>query len=187
MPLAIRPTAQGVEWLLEHQSTPDMESVDRIALAVRNERSVSSRAPPSEVDETVRVVRFPREGPDQGGVGRRRGPWWKWKVQPYTADAVLVYAQAGSGRRASLHTDHTFAVWDGDVLVPFAKAYSGLTDDEIRQVDRFVRENTIERFGPVRSVRPTHQRATSQAEWSSASALTSTTPGGGRSSGRSGW
>ena len=89
------------------------------------------------------------------GVGRRRGPWWKWKVQPYTADAVLVYAQAGSGRRASLHTDYTFAVWNADrELVPFAKAYSGLTDEEIKQVDAWIRRNTLEKFGPVRHVKP---------------------------------
>ena len=87
------------------------------------------------------------------GVGRRRGPWWKWKVQPYTADAVMVYAQAGHGRRASLHTDYTFAVWDAGELVPFAKAYSGLTDEEIRRLDAWIRRNTIEKFGPVRSVR----------------------------------
>ena len=88
------------------------------------------------------------------GVGRRRGPWWKWKVQPYTADAVMVYAQAGHGRRASLHTDYTFAVWDQGKLVPFAKAYSGLTDEEIRRLDAWIRRNTIEKFGPVRSVKP---------------------------------
>ena len=87
-------------------------------------------------------------------VGRRRGDWWKWKIDPYTVDAVLIYAQRGSGRRANLYTDYTFAVWDGDELVPFAKAYSGLTDAEIRQVDAFVRSNTQERFGPVRSVTP---------------------------------
>ena len=90
------------------------------------------------------------------GVGRRKGGWWKWKVVPHTVDAVLVYAQAGSGRRASLHTDYTFAVWDGDALVPFAKAYSGLTDAEIRQLDAWVRRNTVEKFGPVRSVKPEH-------------------------------
>jgi DNA ligase-1 len=89
------------------------------------------------------------------GVGRITGLWWKWKVDPYTVDAVLVYAQLGHGRRAGLYTDYTFAVWDEDKLVPFAKAYSGLTDDEIGQVDRFVRQNTLERFGPVRSVTPT--------------------------------
>jgi len=89
------------------------------------------------------------------GAGRRRGDWWKWKVDPYRIDAVLVYAQLGHGRRAGLYTDYTFAVRDRDrELVPVAKAYSGLTDEEIRRVDRFVRENTLERFGPVRSVRP---------------------------------
>ncbi len=87
-------------------------------------------------------------------VGRPRGEWWKWKIEPYTVDAVLIYAQRGSGKRASLYTDYTFGVWDGDKLVPFAKAYSGLTDEEIRRVDAFVRRNTLERFGPVRSVTP---------------------------------
>jgi DNA ligase 1 len=88
------------------------------------------------------------------GVGRRRGDWWKWKVAPLTVDAVLIYAQPGSGRRAGLFTDYTFGVWDGDRLVPFAKAYSGLTDAEIRRVDAFVRRHTLEKFGPVRTVKP---------------------------------
>ena len=88
------------------------------------------------------------------GVGRKVGDWWKWKVNPLTVDAVLVYAQAGHGRRAGLYTDYTFAIWDGDALVPFAKAYSGLTDAEIRKVDAFIRRNTIEKFGPVRTVKP---------------------------------
>jgi DNA ligase 1 len=88
------------------------------------------------------------------GTGRRRGPWWKWKVNPMTADAVLVYAQQGHGRRAGLYTDYTFAIWHGGALVPFAKAYSGLTDDEIRQVDAFIKAHTLERFGPVRTVAP---------------------------------
>jgi DNA ligase-1 len=88
------------------------------------------------------------------GVGRRRGPWWKWKVEPYSVDAVMIYAQPGHGRRASLHTDYTFAVWDGGQLVPFAKAYTGLTDDEIRRLDAWIRRNTVEKFGPVRSVKP---------------------------------
>jgi DNA ligase-1 len=87
-------------------------------------------------------------------VGRVRGDWWKWKVNPYSVDAVLIYAQRGHGRRASLYTDYTFGVWDGDKLVPFAKAYSGLTDEEIRRVDSFVRRNTLEKFGPVRTVKP---------------------------------
>ncbi len=87
-------------------------------------------------------------------VGRRRGDWWKWKVDPFHIDAVLVYAQPGHGRRSGLYTDYTFGVWQDGVLVPIAKAYSGLTDAEIRQVDRFVRTNTLERFGPVRAVKP---------------------------------
>jgi DNA ligase-1 len=87
-------------------------------------------------------------------VGRRRGDWWKWKVDPLTVDAVLIYAQRGHGRRSGLYTDYTFAVRDGGVLVPFAKAYSGLNDAEIRIVDRFVQRNTTDRFGPVRAVKP---------------------------------
>lgn len=88
------------------------------------------------------------------GVGRPRGSWWKWKVDPYTVDAVLVYAQPGSGRRATLLTDYTFAVWRDGELVPFAKAYTGLTDDEIRELDHWLRRHTLERFGPVRRVEP---------------------------------
>jgi DNA ligase-1 len=87
-------------------------------------------------------------------TGRHRGEWWKWKIDPYTIDAVLIYAQKGSGKRSNLFTDYTFAVWKDGELVPFAKAYSGLTDAEIRQVDNFVRRNTKETFGPVRGVEP---------------------------------
>ncbi|WP_295721937.1 ATP-dependent DNA ligase [Mucilaginibacter sp.] len=87
-------------------------------------------------------------------VGRRRGDWWKWKIDPLTVDAVMIYAQKGHGRRADLYTDYTFAVWDGDKLVPFAKAYSGLTDAEINKVDYFIKRNTIDKFGPVRTVKP---------------------------------
>jgi DNA ligase-1 len=119
------------------------------------------------------------------GTGRRKqddlagGTWWKWKIAPLSVDAVLIYAQAGHGRRASVYTDYTFAVWnrtphdaaeaqavvdaieqrrpalpDGLQLMPFAKAYSGLSDDEFREVDRVVRQTTLEKFGPVRSVKP---------------------------------
>ena len=87
-------------------------------------------------------------------VGRRRGDWWKWKIDPYSVDAVLIYAQPGNGRRASLFTDYTFGVWQDGNLVPFAKAYSGLSDEEIREVDAFVRRNTVEKFGPVHAVKP---------------------------------
>lgn len=100
------------------------------------------------------------------GIGRTKadGTWWKWKIDPMSVDAVLVYAQRGHGRRASLYSDYTFAVWHEPdpiaqpgvrTLVPFAKAYSGLTDDEMRRIDAVIRKTTIDKFGPVRSVTPT--------------------------------
>lgn len=88
------------------------------------------------------------------GVGRRKGAWWKWKIDPLTVDAVLIYAQPGNGRRASLLTDYTFGVWDEGQLVPVAKAYSGLSNAEIEQLDKWIRRHTLERHGPVRAVEP---------------------------------
>lgn len=88
------------------------------------------------------------------GAGRKTGDWWKWKIDPLTIDAVMVYAQKGAGRRSNLYTDYTFAVRDGDRLVTFTKAYSGLTDEEFKKVDAFVKKNSIEKFGPVRTVKP---------------------------------
>ncbi|WP_333597616.1 ATP-dependent DNA ligase [Chryseobacterium flavum] len=85
--------------------------------------------------------------------GRKKGDWWKWKINPFTIDAVLIYAQKGSGRRSAYYTDYTFAVKNGDALVTIAKAYSGLTDKEIMEVSRFVTKNAIEKFGPVRTVK----------------------------------
>lgn len=87
-------------------------------------------------------------------TGRKKGDWWKWKIDPLVIDAVMVYAQKGHGRRSNLYTDYTFAVRNGDELVTFAKAYSGLTDKEIAQVDNFVKRNSLEKFGPVRTVKP---------------------------------
>jgi DNA ligase-1 len=89
-------------------------------------------------------------------VGRRRGDWWKWKIDPLTVDCVLLYAQSGSGRRSNLFTDYTLAVWDEKELVPVTKAYSGLTDEELAQMDHWIKRNTLEKFGPVRSVKPQH-------------------------------
>ncbi|MEM7317717.1 MAG: ATP-dependent DNA ligase [Pseudomonadota bacterium] len=86
--------------------------------------------------------------------GRKKGDWWKWKLDPLTIDAVMIYAQQGHGRRANLFSDFTFAVWSGNELVPFTKAYSGLTDDEFREITAWVRKNTLQRFGPVRQVNP---------------------------------
>ena len=87
-------------------------------------------------------------------TGRKRGDWWKWKLDPWSVDAVMIYAQSGHGRRANLFTDFTFAVRDGNDLVPFSKAYSGLTDAEFAEITRWVGKNTLERFGPVRRVTP---------------------------------
>src|SRR5215470_3589896 len=88
--------------------------------------------------------------------GRTRGPWWKWKRDPFIIDAVLMYAQRGSGKRSSYYSDYTFGVWtkaeDADVLVPVGKAYFGFTDEELIEIDRFIRRNTVGRFGPVREV-----------------------------------
>lgn len=91
-------------------------------------------------------------------VGRKKGDWWKWKVDPLTIDAVLTYAMRGHGRRSNLFTDYTFGLWDEEKeeLVTFAKAYSGLTDKEFRKLDAWIKKNTLERFGPVRSVTPQH-------------------------------
>lgn len=147
---------RAFSWRRERLETLVGSGVGRLHLA--------SPVRPADWDDALRARDSARERGAEGlmlkrldseyGVGRRKGGWWKWKVEPFTVDAVLIYAQRGHGRRASLYTDYTFAVRDGDELVPFAKAYSGLTDAEIRRVDAFVRRSTVERFGPVRSVKP---------------------------------
>jgi DNA ligase-1 len=86
-------------------------------------------------------------------AGRPKGPWFKWKRDPHLIDAVLMYAQRGHGKRSSFYSDYTFGVWKDGFLTPVGKAYFGFTDEELRQIDKFVRDNTLERFGPVRSVR----------------------------------
>jgi DNA ligase-1 len=114
--------------------------------------------------EVIELREFSREQRSEGLMlkhldaayegSRKRGVWWKWKLEPFIVDAVLIRAQLGSGKRAGLYTDYTFALWDEDRLVPFAKAYSGLDDQEIRQVDGFIRNNITDRYGPVREVKP---------------------------------
>ncbi|MDQ1901247.1 cisplatin damage response ATP-dependent DNA ligase [Paracoccus sp. WLY502] len=106
--------------------------------------------PPAPVIEGVMIKR--RDSPYVGG--RPRGPWFKWKRDPHVVDAVLLYAQRGHGKRSGFYSDFTFGLWDADQLVPVGKAYFGFTDEELRELDRFVRNNTIERFGPVRSIAP---------------------------------
>lgn len=124
--------------------SPEVEAADWAALG---ERRGESRA------RGVEGLMLKRHDAEYG-TGRPRGPWWKWKLSPLTLDVILVYAQPGHGRRANLYTDYSFAVPDGDRLVPIAKAYSGLDDREIRRLDRWIRRHTRERFGPVRSVEP---------------------------------
>ncbi|QIR86158.1 cisplatin damage response ATP-dependent DNA ligase [Paracoccus sp. AK26] len=106
--------------------------------------------PPAAVIEGVMIKR--RDSPYVGG--RPRGPWFKWKRDPHVVDAVLLYAQRGHGKRSGFYSDFTFGLWEADQLVPVGKAYFGFTDEELRELDRFVRNNTTERFGPVRSVAP---------------------------------
>jgi DNA ligase-1 len=161
--------------LLEH----DGEDLRAQPLAQRRERLSRliqrhgdpriALSPEVRVDDWTSASRM-REGARERGVeglmlkrrdsvyqaGRRRGDWWKWKIDPLTVDAVLVYAQSGHGRRSTLYTDYTFALWDGDTLVPVAKAYSGLDDKEILRLDQWIRAHTLQRFGPVRSVPAEH-------------------------------
>jgi DNA ligase-1 len=158
--------------LLEHGGA-DIRGAPLDDRRARLESAVGSSAAPLQLSEVLAAPTWPaleaaratsRERNVEGlmlkrrdsvyGVGRTRGDWWKWKVDPFAFDAVLIYAQRGTGRRASLYTDYTFGAWDGDELVPVAKAYSGLTDAEIDEVDAWVRRNTVERFGPVRKVAP---------------------------------
>lgn len=129
MPLSLSPAVMGVDW--PGLAALRLQSRDRQAEGLMLKRLSSPYF-----------------------TGRKRGDWWKWKIDPYTVDAVMIYAQAGHGRRANLFSDFTFAVRDGNDLVPFAKAYSGLSDQEFAEITRWVQKNTLERFGPVRRVRP---------------------------------
>lgn len=135
-------------------------SRDEVRTAIRVSEPVEastweSRAALRETSRERGVEGFMLKRLDSAYVaGRRRGAWWKWKIGAMTVDTVLIYAQPGSGRRSNLYTDYTLAVWDGEVLVPVAKAYSGLNDEELNAMDRWIRANTKEKFGPVRSLEP---------------------------------
>jgi DNA ligase-1 len=146
-----------------------LDSVMQASIGCRDDASagtlrVSPSVPADSWDDLKTLRSQARERGSEGlmlkridspyGVGRVTGLWWKWKLDPYSVDAVMLYAQRGHGRRATLFTDYTFGVWHEGSLVPFAKAYSGLTEEEIRNVDRWIRENTIDKFGPVHAVRP---------------------------------
>ena len=154
-PLAI---AAGAVW-----ETPDMFDLSepaRPAFALRLSEVLHPKSwpdlAPTQTESRERQVEgiMLKRRSSPYGVGRQRGDWWKWKIDPLVLDAVLINAQLGHGRRASLYTDYTFALWDDGKLVPVAKAYSGLSDAEILQVDAFVRANTTDKFGPIRAVKP---------------------------------
>jgi DNA ligase-1 len=172
-PLPLSERRIKLESLVVGQAVPDSTSADEdntplrvgaIRLAELTAFRISPLVTAASWDEVTQLRHAARDNLTEGlmikkraapyGVGRTRGEWWKWKSTPLTIDAVLVYAQQGHGRRASLFTDYTFAVWNEGELAPIAKAYSGLTDAEIREVDRFIRAHTIDRYGPVRTVEP---------------------------------
>jgi DNA ligase 1 len=151
------------------RAAPLAERRPRLArlLAGRGGRLLLSEEVPGATWEELAALRLQARGRGVEGLmlkrrdspyrsGRPRGDWWKWKIDPYSIDAVLVYAQPGNGRRANVLTDMTFAVWDGGELLPVAKAYSGLTDEELDRLDRWIRQHTVARFGPVRQVEPVH-------------------------------
>jgi len=155
---------EGEDWrprpLVERRA-----KLEEIVAAAKHERLLLSETVPFNTWEGLAELRKgSREMGAEGfmikkkdaayGVGRKRGDWWKWKIDPLVIDAVMIYAQKGAGRRSNLYTDYTFAVKDGDKLIAFTKAYSGLTDKEFARVDAFVKRNSIEKFGPVRTVKP---------------------------------
>lgn len=152
--------------LRAHRLKHRLELMAQVAAATGDAIRVSERVDFDSWDELPELRASSRERGVEGlmlkrtdssyQVGRKRGDWWKWKVDPYTFDGVLLYAQPGHGRRSGLFTDYTFAVHSGNDLVPVAKAYSGLKQDEIDELDRWIRRHTRERFGPVRSVEPVH-------------------------------
>ena len=121
------------------------------------EQLAAVRAAPPEGDPAAAEGLMLKRRDSIYEAGRPKGPWFKWKRDPFLVDAVLMYAQRGHGKRSSFYSDYTFGVWKSEptgwILTPVGKAYFGFTDEELKQIDKFVRDNTIERFGPVRSVK----------------------------------
>lgn len=130
--------------------SPRIDLSPLLAFGTWDDLAALRAAPPSTVIEGVMIKR--RDAPYV--AGRSRGPWFKWKRDPMVVDAVLLYAQAGHGKRSGFYSDFTFGLWQGNDLVPVGKAYFGFTDEELRDLDRFVRKNTVQRFGPVRQLAP---------------------------------
>jgi DNA ligase 1 len=149
-PLSLQERRQQLEQLLASHASPALHLSESIAFENWEQLRAFRDQSRAQLAEGLMLKR--KSAPYE--VGRKKGSWWKWKVNPLSIDAVLLYAQKGHGRRANLFTDYTFALWEGDQLVTFAKAYSGLTDAEIKAVDAFIKANTLEKFGPVRTVKP---------------------------------
>ena len=147
--ISLKKRREILEVLYSKTSHPNLEISQTISLNSWSEYTEIRRNSRNELAEGLMLKHLD----SAYETGRKRGSWWKWKIEPLTIDGVMIYAQKGHGRRADLYSDYTFAVWDGENLVPFAKAYSGLTDAEMREVDQFVKKNTREKFGPVRTVR----------------------------------
>jgi DNA ligase-1 len=148
-----------LEHLIVHLGDPRIDISPLVEFSTWDDIAAARKDPASagagrDADAVEGIMLKRRDAPYV--PGRPKGQWWKWKRDPYTVDAVLMYAQRGNGKRSSFYSDYTFGVWtageDGDVLVPVGKAYFGFTDEELLQIDRYVRRNTIERFGPVREV-----------------------------------
>lgn len=139
-----------LEQLYAQTSSPALQISDLLQVASWEEARVLRGQSRAQLAEGL-MLKHRQSAYEQG---RKRGHWWKWKVEPLHIDAVMIYAMKGHGQRSNLYTDYTFAVWNGDELVPFTKAYSGLTMAEFKAVDQFVKAHTRERFGPVRSVDP---------------------------------
>lgn len=151
-PLPLSQRRALLEGIISNINQPEILAISEVVQAASWEELTEIRAESrAALAEGLMLKRL--DSPYE--TGRRKGNWWKWKVDPLSIDAVMIYAQRGHGRRANLYTDFTFAVWSEEgTLVPFAKAYSGLTDKEMAQVDAFVKKHTLEKFGPVRSVTP---------------------------------
>lgn len=131
----------------------DIDPIIKISpkIAFKNWDELKERREESKVNRTEGIIL--KKKSSHYGVGRRRGSWWKYKIDAHSIDTILLYAQPGQGWRANLYTDYTFGVWNGKELVPIAKAYSGLSQDEIYELDHWIRRNTLEKYGPVRKVK----------------------------------
>jgi DNA ligase-1 len=148
--LTFRERRAGLEDFISRHGSSRLDLSPLVPVTTLTDLDAHRMAPPAPEIEGLMLKRW-----DSAYIaGRPAGLWYKWKRDPFLVDAVLLYAQRGHGKRSGFYSDFTFGVWKGDALTPIGKAYFGFTDEELKELDKFVRENTIERFGPVRSVTP---------------------------------